>query len=97
LREAFAAQYGPALRGAKGDGGLLTALRAGGASFDATVMHGAWRWRSCENGHALGLAHLTALGFVLEPFVVEEQLFPGGKDEIDTAVDAGQYLVLKFH
>jgi hypothetical protein len=28
---------------------------------------------------------------------VEKQLFPGGKDEFDTAVDAGQYLVLKFH
>jgi hypothetical protein len=28
---------------------------------------------------------------------VEKQLFPGGEDKIGTAIDAGQYLVLKFH
>jgi hypothetical protein len=50
-----------------------------------------------KHSHALGLAGFTALRFVLEPFVVEKQLLTGGKDEFDTAVDAGQYLVLKFH
>jgi hypothetical protein len=28
---------------------------------------------------------------------VEKELFPGSKNEIGPAVDAGQYLVLKFH
>jgi hypothetical protein len=30
-------------------------------------------------------------------FVVEEQLFSGGKDEIGPAVNALQHLVLEFH
>jgi hypothetical protein len=55
------------------------------------------RRRGGEYGHALGLAGFTALGLILEPLVVEKQLFPGGKNEVGTAVDAGQYLVLKFH
>jgi hypothetical protein len=50
-----------------------------------------------ENGHALGLTGLAALGLVLELFVEEKELFPGGKNEVGAAVDAGQYLVLKFH
>ena len=53
--------------------------------------------RGREDGHALGLAGFTAFGFVLELFVVEKELFPGGKDKIGAAVDSGQYLVLKFH
>jgi hypothetical protein len=54
--------------------------------------------RGCgENGYTLGLAGLTAFGLILELFVVEKELFPGGKDEVGAAVDAGQYLVLKFH
>jgi hypothetical protein len=53
--------------------------------------------RGGEDGYALGLAGPTALGLVLELFVVEKQLFPGGKDKVGAAVDAGQYLILKFH
>ena len=84
--------------GAKGHGGVLAALRAGRTSFDAGKVAGlARRGRCRENGYTLGLAGLAALGFVGEPFVVEKQLFPGGKDELCAAVDAGQYLVLKFH
>jgi hypothetical protein len=30
-------------------------------------------------------------------FVVEEQLFAGGEYKISATVDAGQYLILKFH
>jgi hypothetical protein len=55
------------------------------------------RRRCAEHGHALGLAGFTALGFVLELFVVKKKLFPGGENEIGPAVDAGQYFVLKFH
>jgi hypothetical protein len=53
--------------------------------------------RGSKNGDALGLAGFAALGLVLELFVVEKQLFPGGKNEVGAAVDAGQYLILKFH
>jgi hypothetical protein len=59
----------------------IVALRAGGR----------------EDGHALGLAGFAALGFVLELLVVEEQLFARGKNKLGATVDAGQYLVLKFH
>ena len=98
MREAFAAEDGPVLCRAKGDSCLLAALRANGASLDTRIVAPIARRRSgSEYCHAFGLAGFTALGFVLEPFVVEKQLFPSGEDEFDTAVDAGQYLVLKFH
>ena len=76
---------------------ILTALGTGGASFHSSVVRSARRRGGGEHRNALGLAALTALGFVLEPFVVEKQLFPGGEYEICAAVDAGQYFVLKFH
>jgi hypothetical protein len=53
--------------------------------------------RCGEDGHALRLTSLTAFGRVLELFVVKEHLFPGGKDKVSAAVDAGQYFILKFH
>ncbi len=46
---------------------------------------------------ALAFAVLAALGFVLELFVVEEKLFAGGEDEIVTAVNALESLILEFH
>src|SRR5207253_5459347 len=47
--------------------------------------------------HPLRLAGLTALGFVLELFVVEKQLFPSCEDKILPTVDALQTLILEFH
>jgi hypothetical protein len=99
LREAFAAEYGAALGGAEGDSCLLAALRADGAGFDTgEVMRVAHGLRGAgEDGYALGFAVLAALGFVPEILVAEEDLFPGGKDEVGPAVDASQYSILKFH
>jgi hypothetical protein len=98
LGEALAAEDGATLRGAKGDGSLLAALRADRPSFDARkvvgVAHGLW---GGKNGYALGFASFAALGLVLELFIVKKQLFPGGKNKVRAAVDAGQYLILKFH
>jgi hypothetical protein len=98
LRETFAAENWTSLRWAKGDRGLLAALRAGGAGFDAgeLVQVTPRRW-GAEYGRAFGLAGFAALGFVPELFVVEKKLLPGGEDKVGAAVDAGQYLILKFH
>jgi hypothetical protein len=68
--------------------------------FDASVVVSATvalRARGGEDGHTLRFAGFAALGFVLELLVVEEQLFAGGKNKLGATVDAGQYLVLKFH
>ena len=98
LREAFTAEDGTALRGAKGDGRLFAALTAGRPGFNARiVLPLANTGNSGEHGRALGLAGFAALGRVLELFVVEEKLFAGGKNKFRTAIDAGQYLVLKIH
>jgi len=98
LREAFPAEDGTALRGAERDRSLLAALRASGLSLHAgIVMSIARRRRRVKHRYALGLAGFTTLGLVLELFVVEKQLLPGGEDEARAAVDAGEYLVLKFH
>src|ERR1700680_1511378 len=73
LHEAFAAEDGATLSGAEGDGGLLAALDAGSARFDARVVVSiARRRRGGEDGHALGLAGFAAFGLVLELFVVEK-------------------------
>lgn len=48
-------------------------------------------------GGALRLAVLTAFRLVLELFVVEEELFTGGKYEVITAIHALQVSVLEFH
>jgi hypothetical protein len=53
--------------------------------------------RSSEHCDALGLAGLTALGFVLELFVVEEELFTGREHEICAAVNTLQNLILELH
>jgi hypothetical protein len=99
LGEAFPAKNGAALRGAEGHSGIFAALGAGGASFypGVVVSLAAGRGSGAENGYALRLASLAALGFVFELLVVEKQLFAGGEDEFRTAIAAGQYLVLKFH
>jgi hypothetical protein len=48
-------------------------------------------------GRALRLAIFAALGFILELFVVEKELFAGGKDEFVTAIHALQVSILEFH
>jgi hypothetical protein len=55
------------------------------------------RKRCGKDGYAPGLAGFTTLGLVLKLLVVKEQLLPGGEDEIGTAIDTLEYLVLKFH
>jgi hypothetical protein len=94
----FSAEYGAALRGAEGDGGLFSASRAGGLSLDLGVAVGlSGSGGRAEDRDPLGLAGFAALGLVLELFIVKEQLFPGSENEITSTVDTFQHLVLKFH
>jgi hypothetical protein len=58
------------------------------------MMSGVYR---SQNRDPLSFAGLAPLGFVPELFIVEEQLLPGGKNEIRAAVDALQHLILEFH
>ena len=94
LLEAFPAKYRSALCGLEWDGRFFSASRTTGAGFDLGVVA---RRSSPHARGPLGFAGLTALGFVLELLVVEEQLFPGSENEFAAAVDTLQNLVLKFH
>jgi len=53
--------------------------------FDLLV---AGRRGGADNGGALQLAGLAALGFVLELFIVEEKLFASSEEKFRAAVDA---------
>jgi hypothetical protein len=53
--------------------------------------------RKTERLGAFFLAPFTALGFVLELFVVEEKLFTGREHEICAAVNTLQNLILELH
>ena len=98
MHETLAAEDRPALSWPERDGSFLPALRTSGAGLDARMVVRFTR-NGCgiEDGHALRLAGFAAFGLVLELFVVKEKLFPGGERKVGAAVDAGQYLVLKFH
>jgi hypothetical protein len=95
LPKAFTAQNRAALGWAEGDGSVFSALRAdrAGFHFGKTVTSGG----GTNHRDTLRLAGPTVLGFILELFVVEEQLFAGGENEIGIAIDALQHLVLEFH
>ena len=96
--EAFAAEDGASLGGLEGDGGLFAAGGAVGAGLHLGVLALAVSvGMEAELFGAFGLAGLAALGLVLELLVVEEELFAGGENEIGTAVDALERLILEFH
>ena len=93
MRETFTAEDGATLRGAERNRGVFAALRADGVGFhpSAVVVCSAARCgRGGEDGYALGLASLAALGFVLELLIVEEQLFARGENKLGAAIDAGK-------
>ena len=94
--ETFATQHRTPLRRLKGDGRVLTASGTGGAGLHLLEIAAAPAFVS-HGSSALGLAIFAALGLVLELLVVEEELFAGGEDEIITAIDAFQSLILEFH
>ena len=95
--KARAAEDGPTLRGIKGNGRLLSALRAVDGDFDA-LAH-ARSLRSGDGGQALVLrllAGLAAFRFVLQTLVVKEHLLAARPDEIFITVHTTNVAVLKF-
>jgi hypothetical protein len=65
----------------------------GFGSRNRAMAHGS----NSQNCHSLCLAGFTTLRFVLELFIVEEQLLPGREDKIRATIDALQHLVPEFH
>ena len=77
------------MRGLEGNGGFGGALRTNRPGFCAHATAG--------SGHTLDFALFATLWIVLELLVVEEELLPGGKDEVITAIRTFQYLVDEVH
>ena len=92
--EALPAEHRTSLRRLKGDSGLLAAVGATRACFHFLVRV---RRSRAHGRRALCLTRLAALGFVLELFVVEEELFASREEKFRAAVDALQHPVLEFH
>ena len=95
LLEAFAAEDWAALCGTKRDGGLLSALRAGGLGFgpDLRVASAA----PADTIGALGFTGLAPFGLVLEALVGEKHLFASGEDKLGATIRALQDLIVEFH
>src|SRR5208283_4604690 len=94
LLEALPAKDRSALCRLEGDGGLLATAGTVGPS-----LHSGPRSRGdrSQRGSTFALADLTTFGLVLELLIVEEQLFPSCEDEVCSAVNTLQNLVLEFH
>jgi hypothetical protein len=87
--EALPAIDRPALSRLEGHRGFPTALRAGGHGFRFVKPRG-------RRTLTLGLAVLTAFGFVFEILVVEEVLFSRCENEICSAIYALYDAILEF-
>ncbi len=92
--EALPAKYRSSLRRLKGNRRFLATIRADGSRFHLWIVR---VHRQPEGLGAFALASFTALGFVLELFIVEEKLLSRGENEILPAVNALQNPVLEFH
>jgi hypothetical protein len=77
------------LRGFKRNCGFRGALRTNGSGFGADAIAG--------SGHTLNFALFATLWIILELLIVKEELFPGGKDKVVTAIRTFQYLVDEIH
>ena len=92
-----AAENRTTLRGIKGNGRLLTALRAINRHFDALADTGCLRGGDGRQSFVLRLlAGLTTLRFVLQPFVMKERLLAARPDEIFIAINTTDVTILKL-
>jgi hypothetical protein len=95
--EAGAAVNGAALRGIEGNRGLLPALSALNGDFDPLANAGCLSSGYSGEAFILGLlAWLASLGFVLQTFIVKEDLLASRPDEILSAVNTLDRAVIEF-
>ena len=84
------------MRGLEGDSRFLLASGTDCLSLHPLKTSGV-AVRNPQRLGALGFATLATLGFVFELFIVEEELLAGGKNEISSAIDTLQNLILELH
>jgi hypothetical protein len=94
LLKTLPAEYGPSLCRLERDRSLLSALRTHGPRLHLTESLPGCR---PQDRDPLGLTRLAAFRFVSELLIVKEKLLPCREDEISTAVNTFQQLVLEFH
>ena len=75
--------------GLKGNGGFGGALRTNRPGFCADA--------TASSGNTLDFALFATLWIVLELLIVKEELLPGGKDKVITAIRTLQNLVDEVH
>jgi hypothetical protein len=95
LLEALAAKHRAALRWLERDGRFPLAAGADGLGFYSLIV-AAVLWQSQRLG-AFTLAVFAAFRFVLELFIVEEELFASGENEVGAAVHTLENFVLEVH
>jgi len=95
--ETGAAVDGASLRWVEGHGCLLTALRALDGDFNSLANPGCLRGGNCCEPFILGLlARFAALGFILQTFVVKEDLLASRPDEIVPTINTLNRAVFEF-
>jgi hypothetical protein len=95
LLEAFAAKHRTALRWLERDSCFPLAAGADGLGFYPLVVAAILRQSQCLG--AFTLAVLAAFRFVLELFVVEEELFTSGENEVGATIHTLENFVLEVH
>ena len=95
LLKALSAKHWTSLRRLERHGGFPLAPGADRFGFNSLVV-AAILWQSQGLG-PFAFTVFAAFGFVLELFIVKEELFASGEDEIGAAVHALENLVLELH
>ena len=95
LLEALPAEHRPALRGLERNRGFALAPGTDRPGFHPLRVAAALR-QSKRLG-ALVLAGLAAFWLIFELLIVEEKLFAGCEDEVGSAIDTLQNLILELH
>jgi len=94
LLEAFPAKHGTTLRRLKRNRSFLATLGTGSTGFHLGI--GA-RGSDTQGCRPFCFTRFAPLRLVLELLIVKEELFPSREDEVSTAIDTLEDLVLEFH
>lgn len=96
-KEAGATIDRTSLRWIKGDGSLLSALRALHRDFDSLPHSRRLCCRNCREPFVFSLlAGFATLGFVLQSLVVKENLLAGSPDKVLVTIDTPDWPILIF-